>query len=131
MAEENITTRTVDQFVLQQIDSVSHLEALLLVWNGRPKVWSIREMAQSLYVSTEVAGQILNDLARRGLVQEQDASSGHYECRLTSPELEKFMAHLDQTYRHELVRISKLIHSKAPSAVREFARAFRFTKEKK
>jgi hypothetical protein len=34
------------------------------------------------------------------------------------------------TYSRELVRLSTLIHSRASLAVREFARAFRFTKEK-
>jgi len=48
MAEENITGRTVDQFVLQQMDSVSHLEALLLLWNGRPKYRLVDEMARAL-----------------------------------------------------------------------------------
>ena len=33
-------------------------------------------------------------------------------------------------YRKELIRISRLIHSKPPAAVREFAKAFRFKKER-
>jgi len=39
------------------------------------------------------------------------------------------MEELDRTYRRELVRISRMIHSKASPAVREFARAFKFTKD--
>ena len=37
---------------------------------------------------------------------------------------------VDKTYRREIVRVSTLIHSKGSSAVRDFARAFRFTKER-
>jgi len=36
---------------------------------------------------------------------------------------------VDETYRREVVRVSTLIHSKPSSPVRDFARAFRFTKE--
>jgi hypothetical protein len=39
------------------------------------------------------------------------------------------MEELDRTYKRELVRISRMIHSKASPAVREFARAFKFTKD--
>jgi hypothetical protein len=46
------------------------------------------------------------------------------------PESDELMSHVDRIYRRELIRISKLIHSKTPSALQEFARVFRFTKEK-
>jgi hypothetical protein len=36
---------------------------------------------------------------------------------------------VEKTYRRELLRISRMIHSKAPSSVREFARAFKFKKD--
>jgi len=39
------------------------------------------------------------------------------------------MEEVDRTYRRELVRISRMIHSKASPAVREFARAFKFKKD--
>ena len=40
------------------------------------------------------------------------------------------MAAVDTTYRRELIRVSRLIHSKPSAAVREFARAFRLKKER-
>jgi hypothetical protein len=40
------------------------------------------------------------------------------------------MGRTEAVYRRQIVRISTLIHSKPSSAVRDFARAFRFTKEK-
>jgi hypothetical protein len=40
------------------------------------------------------------------------------------------MLQVDAAYRRDLVRISTMIHAKASSAVREFARAFRLKKER-
>jgi hypothetical protein len=35
-----------------------------------------------------------------------------------------------EAYRHHLVRVANLIHSKASPAVRDFARAFQFKKDR-
>jgi len=119
----------VDKFILEQIDTIPHLEALLLVWNSRPKEWSADEMARSLYVTTDVAAKVLRDLAQRGLLEEAPAPSGRYRYK-SGKDQDDLVALVDETYRRELIRISRMVHSKAPSAVRDFARAFRFTKEK-
>jgi hypothetical protein len=39
------------------------------------------------------------------------------------------MENVDSIYRRELVRVAGMIHSKASSAVLDFARAFRFKKD--
>jgi len=44
--------------------------------------------------------------------------------------LDALMLQVEVAYRNELIRISRMIHAKAPAAVREFARAFRFKKER-
>ncbi|MGH9539527.1 MAG: hypothetical protein ACRD3H_16495, partial [Terriglobales bacterium] len=71
----------VDKFILEQIDTIPHLEALLLVWNSRPKEWSADEMARSLYVTADVAAKVLRDLAQRGLLEEAPAPSGSYRYK--------------------------------------------------
>jgi hypothetical protein len=43
-----------------------------------------------------------------------------------SKEQDEMMLLVDNAYRRDLVRISTMIHSKASSSIREFARAFRF-----
>ncbi|HEU5411046.1 MAG TPA: hypothetical protein VFU57_08500 [Candidatus Acidoferrales bacterium] len=128
MSEEWVR-KAVDQFILNEIDSVPHLEALLLLWNTRPKQWPVDEMAKALYVPPDLAQRIMQELARRGLIATQ-AEPERYSYIAQSDETETLMRSVDEIYRRELVRISRMIHGKAPSAVREFARAFRFTKEK-
>jgi len=125
MPEDNQANRQVDQFILDEIDSVPHLEALLLFWKRRPHGWSVEEMAHSLYISVETTHTILQDLRQRGMVTvEEERYSFDPNFRQGS-----LMEELDRTYRRELVRISRMIHSKASPAVREFARAFKFTKD--
>lgn len=128
MPEEKPPSR-VDQFILEQIETVPHLEALLLVWRRRPKLWSIDEMATELYVPHEHAGRILRELAARGFLLETAQSPSQYKYA-SSEEQDKMITQVEATYRHELIRISHMIHSKAPSALRDFARAFRFTRER-
>jgi DNA-binding MarR family transcriptional regulator len=119
----------VDDFIVQQIDSVPHLEALLLIWNSRPRKWSAEEMGKALYVRNEVAERVLDGLVQRGLIDRIGDSRGTYAVPAVSEERTELMEHLDSTYRRELVRVAGMIHSKASAGVRDFARAFRFKKD--
>ena len=62
MAEKDQNGPDVDQFLRDHIDTVPHLEALLLLWNSRPKEWSVEEMAKGLFLPPEAAKEILEDL---------------------------------------------------------------------
>ena len=119
----------VRQFLLDQIDSVPHLEALLLLWNSRPTLWEADELARRLYVDREVALRLLQDLARQQLIDSDAGSPEHYCYRDEPADRNRLIRMVDETYRREVVRVSTLIHSKPSSSVRDFARAFRFTKE--
>jgi DNA-binding MarR family transcriptional regulator len=122
--------KDIDRFILEEIESVPHLEALLLISRDQEKRWSTEEMARFLYVSPESAQSILQDLSRRGLIAGSSDPTNLYYFDGSSEQRNALLRTLDQTYRRELIRISRMIHSKAASSVREFARAFRFTKEK-
>jgi hypothetical protein len=128
MTEQNPLSRQVDEFIVEKIDTVPHLEALLLAWNNRPKAWPVEEMGAALYLADEAAERILRDLVHRGLLEE--TSPNIYRYLSSSPQQDELIKQVDATYRHELIRITRMIHSKAPSALRDFARAFRFRKEK-
>ena len=129
MAESDQEQRRVDEFILEKIDSVAHLEALLLLWNSRPKQWSPEEMASRLYVDTKIARELLADLQRSDLIVAVSSSNESYCYETRSEEGDQLIGLVDATYRFQVVRISNLIHSKGSSAVRDFARAFRFTKK--
>ena len=128
MTDRNSRQR-VDQFIVDEIDSVPHLEALLILWNSRPKQWSVEELSGFLYVPREVTQIILAELSHRNLISAQPGASETYFCDPPSEETQKLLRDVDRTYRKELVRVSQMIHSKASAAVRDFARAFRFKKD--
>jgi hypothetical protein len=120
----------VAQFIIEQIDSVPQLEALLLLFNSRPKGWSLETMANSLYVRSDMAARILDSLLQCKLIAVDShrpdvffyASEDDYQNRLVEA--------VDAVYRKEVVRVSSLIHSKGSAGVRDFARAFRIKKDK-
>jgi DNA-binding MarR family transcriptional regulator len=120
----------IDKFILDHIETVPHLEALLLAWSRRPRSWSVEEMARALYIPPDLASKILQDLAQEGLLKESTDPPAQYAYIPGSEERDQLIAAVESTYRRELVRVSRMIHAKAPYALREFARAFRITKEK-
>ena len=119
----------VDQFLREQIDTVPHLEALLLLWNSRPRIWSAEHMAKGLFLASDAAGEIMEDLARRHLILAVPGTAGTYRY-VSEADRDHLVGAVDSTYRRELIRVSRLIHSKPPAAVREFARAFRIKKDR-
>ncbi len=123
--EENPRGAEVDRFVLDEIESVPHIEALLILWNSRPRKWPVEELAALLYLPQNRTRQILEDLQQRSLavIGENTYSYNPAHAR------DHLMPDVDRTWRRELVRLSNMIHSKASPAVREFARAFRFKKD--
>jgi hypothetical protein len=122
----------VNQFIIEQIDSVPHLEALLLIWNRRPRAWTAANMAKAIYVPAEDAAKILQELTQRGLILATPAAGAEEYYRYESPsdDTDILLRDLDLIYRRELVRVAGMIHSKASAAVRDFARAFRFKKDR-
>ena len=125
--EDSRQKANVDRFIMNRIDTVPHLEALLLLWRERPQSWAPESVAKRLWVKPEVARDILQDLARDQLLAVSP-QPGQYVYS-SDPETDLLLSALNDTYRQEMIRISNMIHSKASSAVREFARAFRIKKE--
>jgi hypothetical protein len=120
----------VDRFILAQIDSVPHLEALLLLFHSRPNVWSVEEMASSLYVNNEVASKILDGLLQRNLIAAVTRAKETHFYIANDGVFNPMLENVDAIYRKEVVRISSLIHSKGSAGLRDFARAFRIKKDK-
>ncbi len=130
VSENNQHEAEVYRFIMQEIDSVSQLEGLLLLWHNRPTPWTVSDLAKRLYVNAEMAREILLDLTRKQLIGMLPGQPETYHYESKSVEQDQLMASVDTTYRREIVRVSTMIHSKPSPAVRDFARAFRFTKEK-
>jgi predicted transcriptional regulator len=118
------------RFILENLDSVPHLEALMLLWNSRPVRWTCQELASRLYIAPETANDLVRDLVGLGLVTESQDPGPKYSYFPRSEDQDNMMLLVDAAHRRDLIRISTMIHSKTSSAVREFARAFRIKKER-
>jgi hypothetical protein len=128
MTQSEDSRSNVDKFLLDRIDSIPHLEALLLLWNHRPRPWSVQEMAHGLFLSQDLSKQILDDLTGQRLAAIVEGTPPAYRYE-PDPQKDQLLSEVDATYRRDLIRVSRLIHSKPSAALRDFARAFRIKKE--
>jgi hypothetical protein len=86
-------------------------------------------VSKRLWIDHEATRSILNDLARNQFVNVIVGDMEQYTFR-TDLGNDWILRGVAEIYRQEMIRISTMIHAKPSSAVRAFARAFRFTKEK-
>ena len=124
---EGSSTPDVDRFVVDFIDSVPHLEALLLLWRSRPRRWSIAELASALYLQSRKADAIANELVRAGLASATSDGLGYVG---DNAEQDQLISAVDETYRRETVRLSTMLHARGSRALRDFAESFQLKKKK-
>jgi hypothetical protein len=115
----------VERFLLDSIDTVPHLEALLLLFQSPSTAWTVVDLAARIYVNEKQANGILEDLTRRSLIVRNELSPPQYQYLPRSPEQSALLDRVAQTYRTQLVQLTRFIHSNASGSVRDFARAFR------
>ena len=115
----------VEQFILDSIDTVPHLEALLLLFQSPATQWTVVELAARIYVNDKQAGGILEDLTRRALIVRVDQVPAKYQYSARTPEQDELLGRVASSYRTQLVQVTRFIHSNASGSVRDFARAFR------
>jgi hypothetical protein len=123
----NDIPQEVLHFIERRIDSVPHIEALLLLWGAPTRQWTDSEIAARVYVSSDQARTILAGLARSGLIMQCAPEGFTYNPAWDETRL---MDKVATAYRGHLVLLSSLIHAKSASlAVQDFARAFQFKLE--
>jgi hypothetical protein len=117
------------RFLSEMIDSVPQLEALLLLAEDPNRSWDCDELASRIYVAREGCIDLLEPLRRRGLVVADETDRHRYRYSATWDPSGARLAEVAAAYRAQLVRISTLIHAKAPAAIREFAASFNLKRE--
>ena len=127
--EKRELPQDVLQFIAQEIDTVPHLEALLLLFEQAAEHWTVERAAARLYVPQDRAKQILSDLQQHRLARERPgADPVEYVYDAGWDQTGELMAKVARTYRRHLSGVAAFIHSKASRSVREFARAFELKK---
>ncbi len=125
MQSEDIDNEVL-RFIERYIDSVPHLEALLLLSEHPAHTWTEEAVATRIYLDKDRSRVVLNDLVRHGLIVDAGQRLA-YRYDPTSA-YGPIVAKVADAYRRHLVLIATLIHSKGSAAVRDFARAFEIKK---
>lgn len=112
-------------FIVQQIDSIAQLEALLLLRDASRQTWTGERIAARLYIDAGESARLLADLHHKGFLNRSEAEY-NFACR--TPELEEMVTRLAQLYRQKLIPVTNLIHTKQ-KRIQQFADAFRLRKE--
>ncbi|MBA2409910.1 MAG: hypothetical protein H0V62_09115 [Gammaproteobacteria bacterium] len=125
---ESLIPHDFEDFVLQTLDSVAQLEALLLLRDHRAEEWSADMVAARLYIRAEETLSWLERLCGNGLLTSNSGSPLLYRYQPRSTALEQTVDRLVDVYAKQLVPVTHLIHSKPRTRVQEFADAFKLRK---
>lgn len=99
----------VREFLLDHIDSIPELEALLLARTERGTRWQAATLAARLYVDLRTATAVLDALERRGLLMRAETG---FSYGPRTPELEAAVDALTEAYRRLLKPVTRVIHAK-------------------
>lgn len=124
MADDPIP-EDVREYVLNHVDSIAQLEALLLLRAQPGEAWDLVKMARRLYISEPEVSEAVALLVNSGLVI---VDQGHFSYR-PAPGIGDLIERVLATYRRHLIPVTNLIHSKPPR-IRQFADAFRFRRDR-
>lgn len=116
----------VRRFVLGTMNSVPHLEALLLLHAQPTQCWSPADLARRLYIDEASVASVLVDLDEAQLVRETGAGWCFHPL---DAHLAATVDQLAAVYSRQVVAITELIHSSSDRRAQRFADAFRLRKD--
>jgi hypothetical protein len=117
----------IRQFVLDNIDSIAEMEALVMLWRDAAVGWSIEQVVTRLYIAPAAAESTLERLAARDIALR--GADGYRAAALPAAKAAT-VQRLVQFYDTHLIAITNLIHSKpGASRVQQFADAFQLRKK--
>ncbi|HUO93806.1 MAG TPA: hypothetical protein VMU22_12830 [Rhizomicrobium sp.] len=116
----------VRNFIIEHIDTVADLEALLLLRKNTKEPWTAQLVSKRLYVDEATATRVLSSLAVKGLCEK---NNDVYRYQPRSDETRHLVDRLAEAYDLYLIPVTNFIHQK-PSRIQHFADAFRIRKDK-
>jgi hypothetical protein len=125
---EALIPDAVRAFLLQHIDSIAQLEALLLLRAEPTCTWSAEMMARRLYITTQEAAVVLEHLAAHSFLTTPQDLPDRYQYHPASSEWADMVDRIAALYTQYLIPVTHLIHSKPRTRVQEFADAFKLRK---
>ncbi|MEJ8838200.1 hypothetical protein [Ramlibacter sp. AN1133] len=115
------------RFILTSIPSVPYLEAVLLLRADPEEAWGASQLARRLYVAEQSGAELLALLRASGIATAAERPGAIRYA--PAAELRDLVDQLAAAYAHDLVAVTRLIHSRIDRRAQQFADAFRFRKE--
>src|SRR5262249_370374 len=113
-------------FILRHIDSITQLEALILLRARADADWDAKRTAARLYAGEQEVAEALARLCADGLLA---CNEQLYRYHCPTDDLRRMVDRLADAYAHHLIPVTNMIHAK-PRRIREFADAFKFRKDR-
>jgi hypothetical protein len=112
----------VREFIRQHIHSLAQLEVLLTLRREPERLWTIDEVTTALYLQRQMVNDLLLDVVRRGLAEQE---AGNFRYRPANDVLAALIDRLAQLYQERRVAVTTEVFAKPVDSVRAFAEAFR------
>ena len=122
---DELIPEDIRQFILDHINSIAQLEALVLLRSEPGADWDIATIARRVYIKEAQAKDALDGLCAAGLVI---ANNDSYRSTAQSAELGDFVVRLLKLYSRHLIPVTNLVHGKPRNP--RFADAFKFRKDR-
>ncbi|MGZ8287906.1 MAG: hypothetical protein ACXW2U_00495 [Telluria sp.] len=120
--EQDRMPEEVQRFILLAVPSVPYLEALLLLRHDPTLAWDAVQVARRLYLHEKAAQGLLDQLYASAVLSA--AGAGTYRYAPQTAQLRALIDRVADAYSHNLVGVSKLIHSKTENKAQQFGAAF-------
>ncbi len=120
----------VQRFVVDHIDSIAELEALLFLREHRDRSWTCALVADRIYSSEDFTAGVLLKLSERRLLTVDPTTPPLFRYGPHAHEVERLLDQLAETYAKYLVPVTDLVHKKSRRNIQGLADAFKFKKEK-
>jgi len=117
------TDNEVRRFIINAVDSIPFLEALLLLFREQ-KEWNADNLGKRLYVNKTKAQNLLTQLESANLIALKDGENLIYQYQQDHDAKDRLIAKVESAYAKNLIEITKMIHDKK-DAVKQFSEAFK------
>lgn len=119
----------VRRFIERRIESVEQLEVLLFLYREASRSWDAPGVAAALYLPEHQVANLLETLARGGLLDVRLASAMLYRFQPATPTLMLEVKGVADAYRDRRSQLLALLTPRPRQALKDFSDAFRFDKD--
>ncbi len=118
---------SVDDFIVNNIDSVGQFEVLILLQKTPTTHWTAEMVSQELRTNASSAASQLRELEKRGFLRAE-GESAYYYFPLTT-QLDSSVRSAIELYKERRIKVIDLIYNKPAERIKGLAGAFKLRKD--